>query len=231
MKTLDLETLMLASGAHDNPESGMCVMEAVAFVAGEPFSDHPKCACPTLGAFLRSWNDSLDEATRQKLKPYIPRLVGTNDGNSERRTWMCVDWLSRECTPAFLDLAGLSQHSALRALPEIKDLDGLKSAQPVLDAAREAAGDAAWDAAWVAARAAAGDAAWAAAREAAREAARAAAWDAAWVAAWVAARDAAVAAAKRTLAPVVEKLQASAFKLIDRMLALPKVIDLREIAK
>ena len=39
--------------------------------------------------------------------------------------------------------------------------------------------------------------------------------DAAW--------DAARAAARRTLAPVVEKLQASAFELLDRMLALPKV--------
>jgi len=196
MKTLDLETLVLLSGAHDNPESGMCVMEAVAFVAGESFSDHPQCACPTLGKFMRSWNDSLDEATRQKLKPYIPRLVGTNDGNSERRGWMCLDWISRECAASFLELAGLTDHSeALPALPEIKDLDSLKSGAPILAAA------------WAAAR----DAAWAAAR------------DAAWDATWDAARAAAWAAAKRTLAPVVQKLQHSAFQLIDRMLALPKV--------
>ncbi len=36
--TFDLDALVLAEGAHDNPDDGMCVMEAVAYIAGEPFS-------------------------------------------------------------------------------------------------------------------------------------------------------------------------------------------------
>src|SRR5579862_4234991 len=101
MTTLDLDKIVLAEGAHKSPEYGMCVMEAVAYVAGEPFTDHPQCACPILGSFLRSWNDALPDDDRQILKPYIPRLVGTNTGkkDEETRAWMLTDWLARECAP------------------------------------------------------------------------------------------------------------------------------------
>ena len=45
----------LRRGAHDDPaDMQFCALEAVAYVAGEPWSDHPKCACPVLGAFMRS---------------------------------------------------------------------------------------------------------------------------------------------------------------------------------
>jgi hypothetical protein len=203
--TLDLEVLELAAGGHSAPEDGMCVMEAVAFVAGEKFSDHPTCASPVLGSFLRSWNDSLDDADRQMLKPFIPRLVGTNTGlaDEETRAWMLTDWLARECAPAWLRLAGLTnQAELLEQLAPLTGSDSALSAQPSLDAARaagaaawDAAWDAAWAAAWDAARAAAGDAAWAAAGAAAWDAARAAAGAAAGDAARDAAGDAAGAAA------------------------------------
>ena len=75
--TLNLDELHLEHGAHAKPDDGMCVMEAVAYIAGEPWSDTPECASPVIGAFLRSWNDSLDDDTRQSLKPYITRLVGS----------------------------------------------------------------------------------------------------------------------------------------------------------
>ena len=62
--------LMLAYGGHTKPEDGMCAMEAVAWIAGERWSDHPKCASPVIGAFMRRWNDVLDDEGRQLLKPY-----------------------------------------------------------------------------------------------------------------------------------------------------------------
>ena len=69
----------LYSGSHDpDPDGQMCAMEAVAFVAGEPWSDHPQCASPVLGAFMRAWNDGLPDAERTALLlPLVPRLVGT----------------------------------------------------------------------------------------------------------------------------------------------------------
>jgi hypothetical protein len=224
----DLDGLRLSRGSHKSWEQGACVMEAASYVAGEPWSDHPKCASRVITGFLVSWNDSLDDDARQMLKPLIPRLVGTRTSAKDEttRAWMSTDWLARECAPAFLRLAGLTEQA--ETLENLAPLTGRASAvkaQPSLDQARAnawAARDAAMDAAWAAwaARDAARAAAWAAG-DAARAAARAAAWaagDAAW-----AARDAAGAAAwsagdaARAAAWVVA-LQASAVLLLDRMI-------------
>jgi hypothetical protein len=66
--------LSLKYGSHAE-DSQFCVMEAVAFVAGEPWSDHPVCACPVISAFMRNWNDSLPtDADRDRLlKDLIPQ--------------------------------------------------------------------------------------------------------------------------------------------------------------
>lgn len=214
-----LEEIHLRVGAHDEREEGVCLLEAVAYIAGENHSDQPICVCPVLAAFGRAWNDDLDDETRQKLKPYIPRMIGTaGDGHAERRGWMAFDWLSRTCAPAWLELAGLPEHAAkLRGLPEPVDHQALAKAQIILDAALGAAWAAARGAAWAAAREAA---ARAAAGGAARAAASAAARGAASAAAWDSVRGAARAAAHKSLAPTVATLQASAFNLFDRMCAL-----------
>ena len=202
------DELILDRGAHNSPDDGLCFMEAAAFFAGEMHSDHPACVSPVLGAFLRNWNDSVDDDFRQKLKPYIQRVIDTaNDGKDEVRAWMATDWLVRVCAPAWLDLAKLTEHAmALRTADEINSSESAIKAQPSINAARAAArdaardtsvdasgdagGNAAWVAAWDAARVAAWDAARVAAGNAARNATGAAAWDAARDAARDASRDA-----------------------------------------
>ena len=152
-----LEQTTLLKGCHDKREEGMCAMELVAWLANEPHSDHPACACPVAGAFLRSWNDSADDEDRQLLKPYLPRVVGTNDGLSEQRAWCAVDWVIREFAPTWLELAKIDA-SELRQLAPVNDLASLELATPILERKRKEA-SAAWDAA--------GAAAWDAARDAA----------------------------------------------------------------
>jgi hypothetical protein len=211
------EITNLAHGAHAD-QSAMCAMEAVAYVAGEPWSDTPDCACPVIAAFMRSWNDGLssDAERNRLLLPLIPKLVGTrsSEADEQRRATMAADWMIRTYTPTWLRLAKLEQQAvALESMPEIVDASKCLSLTPVLEiirsdaaAARAAARDAAWAAAWAAAR----DAAWAAAWAAAR--------DAAWAAAGGAARDAAWAAAGGALAPTVSSLQISAVDLVERMI-------------
>jgi hypothetical protein len=208
-----LAGLSLKSGSH-SPDSTFCVMEAVAFVAGEPWSDHPQCACPVISTFLRSWNDSLPtDADRDRLlKPLIPLLVGTK-GNKKleiRRATMAADWMVRAYTPAWLRLAGLTkQAEALESLPEIIDFAKCPALKGLLEAARKdgaAAGDAAGAAAWAAARDVAGAVARAAAVAAAGAVARAAAGAAAGGAAWA------------KIAPTVLALQQSALELVHRMI-------------
>lgn len=188
----------LDEGGHKDFNHGVCAMEAAAYIAGEPWSDHPQCVCPVIGAFMRSWNDALpDDKRTSLLLPLIPATIGTRGSAdlANRRATMATDWLIRVHTPAWLRLAGLTTHAdALASLPEITDF-AKTSLMPVLEAARKDA---------AAAVAAAGAAAWAAA------------WDAAGDAAW----DAARAAAGEKLSATVTELQASAVELVKRMCAL-----------
>jgi len=242
---IDLDRLVLKAGSHRSPDEGLCLLEATAYLAGEPHSDHPHCASPVIAAFGRSWNDVLNDEDRQFLKPYAAKLIGTaaSPEVEDMRAWMALDWLVRTYTPAWLRLAGLDdQADTMAGLPEFKKGMDVPSIRPAIDAVRTdaraawaAAGDAAWDAAWAAAWAAAWDAARAAARaaagdaagDAARDAARDAAWDAAGAAAraaaWAAARAAAWAAARAAardrLAPTVLELQGSARDLMVRMIS------------
>ena len=239
----------LSRGTHSSIKQGACVMELASYLAGETWSDHPRCVSPVIGAFLRRWNDDLDDTVRQRLLAYAPRILGTATSESDetRRSWLSVDWLVREYAPAWLDLAGFGKHATtMRALPELaeeasmavgvyiaaaSDAARYAARAAASDAARAAASDAAWAAAWAAARAAvraaaryaALAAAEAAAWAAALAAAEAAAWDAAEAAARAAARaaasDAARNAAVGALALTVALLQEGAFGLLDRMIA------------
>ena len=205
----------LASGAHEQRDGAMCAMEAAAYIANEPWSDHPQCVSPVIAAFMRSWNDGLPDADRTRLLlPLIPDTIGTRttDADEETRAWMATDWLVRVHTPAWLRLAGLTKHAqALESLARIADATLAKAAHPTIAAARAAA--------WAAAGAAAGAAAWAVARAAAGDAAR----DAARAAAWDAARDAARAAAWDALVPTVSTLQRSACDLVRAMCAVGRL--------
>ncbi len=198
---------VLQQGKHD-PDRGYCLLEAVAYVAGEPWSDRPACVSPVLAAFGRNWNDGMQSnAKRASLIPYIPLLIGTagDAAADEARGWMALDWLIREHAVAWLALAGgdCAVHAARLAALPVVDKATVRAVAPALDAAGAAA-MAAGAAAWDAAGAAAGAATRAAARDAARDAAmaartatRAAARDAAWdaaMAARAAAWDAAMAA-------------------------------------
>jgi hypothetical protein len=222
-----LDSVFLSTGSHATRESGLCAMEYTAWIAGEEHSDNPACVSPILAGFCRSFNDALDDTTRQRLRPYLARCIGTaGDGMDTERGFMCLDWLVRTYTPAWLDLAGLmSEGSRLRGLAPIVDLSSARAAGPLVRAAGDVAADAARDAA--------GDAAGTLrgplrgplrgtlrgtlGRCAGRCAGRC---DAARCAGRCVGRcgDAAGVAAGDALAPTVKSLQASAFDLLDRML-------------
>jgi hypothetical protein len=155
----EIEPRILGSGNHHDASEGMCVMEAVSYVAGEPWSDSPQCASPVIAAFLRSWNDSLDTETRNRLlKPLIPKLVSSaaSPAVEERRSYMAFDWLVRVFTPQWLGLVpSLHEHAkALREAEAIADMAGAAAAGKRVSAARDAAGAAAGAAARAAAWAA-----------------------------------------------------------------------------
>ena len=192
----------LTHGSHATREEGTCLMEAVAYLAGEPHTDAPECACPVLTAYAVRINDAMGEgpdgdALRARyLHDLAPMLVGSRSTPEveQARAFVLIDHAVRVFAPLALESAGL--HDEARRLRALGAVVGEQSAR-----AAEEAANAAEDAAW-AARAAwtAKNAAWAA--RAATNAAANAAEDAAW-AAGAAAR--AADAAARAADAVAEK--------------------------
>ncbi|WP_342110984.1 glycosyltransferase family 61 protein [Methylobacterium sp. SI9] len=219
----------LAAGPHAGAGSGLCALEAVAYVAGEPHSDRPACASPALSAFIRTWSDGLPQAARDALiLPLVPRLVGTRGSEAleRRRVALAADWLVRTHLPAWFRLAKLNvEGDALANRPALTDSADLAAWCDHLEQARKRAkvanltlrqtGAAVRAAAWDAAQ----QAAWAVIRddlEAAGPRMLAAGWDAAYAAAYAAAR----AYGKAPLEPTRRALQDSALALVERMIAL-----------
>ncbi len=174
----------LAYGTHATPAEGRCAMEWVSYLAGEPHSDDPECISPVLRAFCMTLNDSLEDAPRQRLRPYLARTIGTSDdGLDAERSWMAMDWLIRTYAPAWLALAGRTGSvERLASLRPVIDAASLEAALGVLGGARVDA-----RAAWVRARGGTSATTWAP-WSAGRAAAREAAWRSAGAAAWAAAR-------------------------------------------
>ncbi len=67
---------VLSRGRHLDPADGGCVMEVASLLAGERWSDAPRCTHPLLAAVARLVNDELGDEARQRLLPVVPDLVG-----------------------------------------------------------------------------------------------------------------------------------------------------------
>jgi len=91
------QTVRLGRGKHASPAEGACVMELASMLAGEPFSDRPASVSPAIAAFLRAYNDSLDDRRRQDLYGVAARVVGTRSAPEveQRRIRHWSDWAAR----------------------------------------------------------------------------------------------------------------------------------------
>ena len=80
------QTIKLSKGKHTSPADGACVLELASMLAGERFTDHPVSVCPVIGAFLRAYNDSIDDRRRQDLYGYAAKVVGARRSRAVQRT-------------------------------------------------------------------------------------------------------------------------------------------------
>lgn len=67
---------VLSRGKHRDPARGACFMEYTSVLAGEPFTDAPRCTDGELAAVLRGANDKLSDADRHLLLPLLGRAIG-----------------------------------------------------------------------------------------------------------------------------------------------------------
>ena len=70
----------LVSGIGTPGLGQMCVMSFAACLAGEGHTDHPSGVSPVIRSFAILLNDQMPSEIRQRLKPFAPRVLGTNDG-------------------------------------------------------------------------------------------------------------------------------------------------------
>lgn len=78
----------LVRGAGDPRSGKLCRVSFVAFLAGEGHSDRAVTASPLIRELAVRINDAMPQEMRQKLKPFVPRIFGTNDGRDVQRAAM-----------------------------------------------------------------------------------------------------------------------------------------------
>jgi hypothetical protein len=139
----DLKTFQFGKGNHSSREVGMCVMEAVSYLAGEAHSDHPTCASPVITPLAIWVNDSCSDELRNELLRDLPwRIVGTKASEEieRQRAYMAADWAVRFVCPILLDRAGLGDEAAkLRNHVAVTDEASAASARAAAYAAYAAA--------------------------------------------------------------------------------------------
>ena len=95
----------------------MCVIELASMLAGEPFSDRPRCVSPVIGEFLRVYNDSVHDARRDDLYEFASLVVGTRStAEAEKeRARACLEWLRDHVTdPSAPDIRALARRPSTR---------------------------------------------------------------------------------------------------------------------
>jgi hypothetical protein len=95
---------VLSAGRHRSPRSGGCFMEIASFLAGARWSDHPKCADPSLSELARCVNDVMPDDHRSQLAVMIPSVIGTGQRRSTRERALLGAVVVRSCTLRALPL-------------------------------------------------------------------------------------------------------------------------------
>lgn len=69
------ELPLLRRGRHQDPREGSCLMEYVSVLAGERFSDRPRCTPPVLAWLAQRVNDGVSDTARTELVLRAPLLA------------------------------------------------------------------------------------------------------------------------------------------------------------
>lgn len=81
---------VLSAGRHRLHLGGACFMEYASYLAGERWSDHPRCTDGTLALLARGVNDLVPDEDRGRLVPLIPSVVGLVDDDGAIATAVAV---------------------------------------------------------------------------------------------------------------------------------------------
>lgn len=124
---------LLGRGRHRSMRKGACFMEMASYLAGERWSDHPRCTHPLLAELARDVNDVVSDDARQKLAPMIPDVVGLRPADPR------VDaWIARLCAITALPVSAVAiQRAAAVGLLRCESLLAELESRPPGDVSSE----------------------------------------------------------------------------------------------
>jgi hypothetical protein len=135
---------ILSRGKHRSARAGACFMEMASVLAGERWSDHPRCTHPLLGELARLVNDCTSDDGRQELAVLIPSVVGltSHDPRTDARIVLRAATSALPMAPAArqnaLAVAVINADGVLAGLDGRPTSDLLPQSRAALDAVPEA---------------------------------------------------------------------------------------------
>jgi hypothetical protein len=93
------EQVYLVRGAGSRLRGELCIMSLVAYLADERHTDRPQTASSFVRNFAIQLNDGAPATLRQDLKPFAPRIIGTNDGHDLQRASLAYQVITEEVWP------------------------------------------------------------------------------------------------------------------------------------
>jgi hypothetical protein len=100
-------------------------MEFASFLAGERWSDHPRCTHPLLAALARAVNDCTSDEGRGRLVPLIPDVVGLNPTDPRAAGVIALHCARSALAVVPADVARVMAVSVLSCERYLAALDGL----------------------------------------------------------------------------------------------------------
>ena len=109
----------LRKGSTDHPANGACLFDAGMWLVYGRIGDNPPCSCPVIRSYAIELNDRMPDNQRQKLKPFILRVVGNRDPEAETaRARLIVLETARCVVPLAFDKRFPKRAAFLRALAD-----------------------------------------------------------------------------------------------------------------
>ena len=131
---------VLSRGKHRGPRKGACFMELVSYMAGEPWSDHPRCTHPLLSSLAREVNDHVGDASRVWLAPLIPDVIGLTSDDPRSDAWIAREAALTALPVVSAEKQGVAAVALLLCERYLADLEGRND--PMSQVTREALDDA-----------------------------------------------------------------------------------------
>ena len=125
----------LSAGRHRNPKRGACFMEFASYLAGERWSDHPRCTDPTLAALARAVNDTMRDEHRSELVSDIPRVIGLRGDDARLGLVIALRAASMALPVSSMDRQRALAVAILATLDVLSSV-GLNAPRPRADALR-----------------------------------------------------------------------------------------------